>query len=459
MCIALYASVPLQIQYLQEQIWVVPGPEGFKVQECYDLVFTNQGSKKVNSLQLVSPHFLFNQEKDNSDSTPLIIVPHLTDETYSHLNWYMEEEPTEEFVFADDHIGFSVPCYYKPGVEAGYRRHECVVVRGDPRFDRILKKATEETWKYFLDLKCTVAEIIFYDEIEPYQKSQKTYWTRIILEPHTLNHRVEPRELSLGDNFSNLLVQPCEVLAPALVLSNLRDQLSDENKGDDESEISYKIREKFKQSWIIDGFDREDHVAWIQDHRISVVTGKECLVVDSQMNGSVAFLMVKPAGNMKVHARLWQAGAQHFPNEDPFIVSKKVYEYLKDCATRSVPEKSIREIAHETQIFMPSVEFVVCALQKETILLCTDNGSEFFLNSEYKDDIETLFSRENQVPLRKIMARPQERKEMKIHFPGRPFVVQFDIVWVSQGLTRSNNKENFQKESIKQEKGEKLKSV
>lgn len=429
MCIAIYSSkAPLQIQFIQEQIWCNFEMGEQEVEEVYDIVFTNQGSESIRNIVLLSPHLLFNPVTVSPEDIPSIELPKVKAD--DKFNWYMKEEPDEPPSFGEDSVYFSTAVYDRVGVEANYYRYLATPVSGDAKFHGILR-THKDCWESFLGLNHTITEISFTKDVLPDKTIHTPYFVRIILKPLVLNHRVGAKQLDTGEGEKKVLIQPSEILAPKLVFGQLRAALWEK--------VNIKKPDKADQRlWkelVEDGFDNPKNISWIQDHRMSVVTDQRCLVLDTQRVGAVAFVMASNAGSEEVDARIWNAGGEHFPKEDPFYIGRRICKYFCEHANNEDRAKTILDVSHETGLPFAHTFFVIKALQKKELLFV--NGEDKYY-CKWID--KELFSKDNQVPLRAMISEPQDGPEGTIiRFPGKSFLVQFDLLWIQSALSIAGN--------------------
>jgi len=426
MCIAVYSHVPLAVQLLYEQIWCRPAVDELCVQECYDLVIANHGGVSTDTMTLISPHVLFDPETDNAGAKPQIKLP--ARNTTPDLDWYMFQagDPLTGPHVTKEQIAFQVPRYRHPGAEPEYFPFSCVPLEGDVQFHTVLRCGSPSLWKEFVNLKCTVAELRFARPIEPFAKSKQTYWLRIVLEPVRLNHRVSTRVLlpvknGGTQNTSGVRVQPCEIMAPNVVFYKMRSLFARirDMKGNS-SEI-----QDLERAFVTDGFDGDGSVSWIEDHRISVVTDTDALVIDSQKLGAVAFHRVEPAGKPELHAWTWNAGMQHFPWEDAFQVVCRVFSYLVGKAEGQKKACSVERIMHETGLPRSNARFALEVLVKERVLAAHHGGYYLAKHTEHLTDLKT------EAEIRTAMAKSVDLGNGPVRFPGKSFLVQFSLLWTA----------------------------
>ncbi len=427
MCIGLYSNVPLQIQFLQEQVWCYPQEDELRVKECYDLVLTNQGSVPTEKLMFLSPHLLFDPVTDGPQSRPAVKLPSFDDKKSKYLNWYMKHDDVIlDGPFLDEKpVRFKVPAFMMPGSEPLYDEYTCTPLSGEVRLHKTLRRKFSDMWTCFLKLNCTFGEILLEDALKPYDdncRAETTYCIRIVFEPVALNHRVAARKLSFQDNKGALWVQPCEVLAPPIVFYKLRTRLEHSVEC-----MPVKANKVMKEDLADNGFLQDDHIVWIEDHRVSVITAENGTVMNTESLGSVLPSIVQDAGKQNLHAWTWHAGSRHFPKEDAFIVAEQTYKYFHNRVKKREDAVTKHQVANNIGFPVANVSFAVDVLKKKGLL--SENKGRYHLKKEAPNE---TFSYASQAEIRRDMAKPQTNwLGDEIFFPGKSFLIQFAVMWSS----------------------------
>lgn len=283
-----------------------------------------------------------------------------------------------------------------------------------------------------MDLEYTVAEIGFKEWLKPFDPSNNknvVYWTRILLKPLVLNHRVKARRLLTGLNWPQISVQPCEIACPAIVLGRLRATLGKDHGGKQSKSTSSAYR-TLKDDWITNGFDCPSNVAWVEDHRMSVVLDDRCMLTSTQEVGAVSFFRVQEVGEHGRHAWNWNAGTEYYPNEDPFCVGGMTYDWLAGRAPDSDNAEHYWNIAHELGLPPPYVAFALTALNNAGYItkIKTSGGDRFYCGE--KDDALAVESEPCRMRMLMAESQPPPRRGLdERRFPGRAYMVHFDLCW------------------------------
>ena len=138
-----------------------------------------------------------------------------------------------------------------------------------------------------------------------------------------------------------------------------------------------QVAEELERVVLQETFRREGTSTRVEDHRISLITDEQVLVLNPHVEGQCGFVGVHPVANTDspAIARTFYSGANHYPISDPVTMARLVYAYLRDWAYNPADAKTKEQVtAAVAPDFHSNVSHVVEALVKLEFLLSPASG-------------------------------------------------------------------------------------
>lgn len=426
MCIALFASSPLQVAFMHEQIWINPKDQEFNVTECYDLLFANRGTKPIEEITLLSPHLLVKPGTKARRLSGGIKFPEPGLLGCRHYDWYLREYPFRPPKFSKKRVKFVIPWPDRIG-GSRFRAVDCVPVipeRVSPLFLR--NKAARDT---IVKLKFTALKIALKSPIQPHRTVKKPYWMRIELKPHELNHRIKSKRFRIGGQETQILsVQPCEIPCPRLIVGRLERKLQ---KVLNKEKIAKPELSGAKAIWerlIENGFRRFGNTVRYGDYRISVVASEKALIMNSYVSGPVYFAMVRPTDDDVHYAHMWQTGANYYHLEDPVRVATSVYQFLRKTFGKPEESETFAQISNRVGggSVPKKVYYVLKILWDRKYINTKNNGMSWYCTKEVTEEILL----EDYMLVSRLMGGASfSGRTKRPYFPVTPYLIQYTLLW------------------------------
>ena len=365
MCLIVHSDGHLTIKVLYEQIWPQVVNGDVKIKECYDLVVRSTSDAEFDSLLMLSPQ----RAPQGAGVFQLL-------QDQPELSWILKDnEPVS--AHADRRkISFVSPANEPPS--------EFEVTPLWPVLEPVdwiaAAPANDRAVGAFAGTNMTLGKILFADggkirRFDPKDPGGTTYWIRLVYEPEVQHLTVDPIGFGAPGDEPIFRVRPCCILCPQQVINWLSASLeflanTRVFPEDAARTTSTKV--------LRDGFWKPGTSSRIEDHRISVVTGDDCIVFNTNVEGDCGFLTAGNADEHKVGSpltRTWYSGSRHYPQSDPLTMLQLIYAYLKQWATVGTDAKTKEQIsaAHAFQSHA-NVSFVVEGMLKLGLIKCLPEG-------------------------------------------------------------------------------------
>jgi hypothetical protein len=328
MCLILHSDGHLTVKMMYEQIWPRVDERGaLAVLECYDFVLRSHTPEEISSLHILSPQTLV-AKGDRFD-----VLPNDVCEEY---NWIFQMLAHDRKDHNKARIQFAAP-FGEPPLLYGVTQ-----LRPSIRKAAWLRTANDRMIA-FQSTGMTMAEVALEDgpkikKFDPEHPDETTYWLRLAFEPK-IQHLTETPIAFAPRKQSVLSVQPCSILCPQQVLYHLSSQLK---LMETDSRTVLGKGAKVAQEEVFDKvFEKPKTSARIEEHRISLATGPEFLVLNTSIEGDCGFVSVQLLKNAdRKLTRTWFTGAKYYPLSDPLTTASIVYTYLKHWAHNEAGAKS-----------------------------------------------------------------------------------------------------------------------
>jgi len=375
MCLVFHSNGHLTIKVLWEQIWLTVRDETLEILECYDLVFRFHGpATSTDRLQILSPH-------RPQQGEVFALSGGLTS-----FDWAFTATPLDPGR-GRFRIDFAGPPYEAP--------LEFEVTRLYPRLrqtDWLAGAPPNDTGAaLFWGTEMTLAEILFDDgatigKFDPDRAGETTYWLRLAFAPR-VNH-LTPQPIEFGPPGKPLFfhVQPCFVLSPNQVLNLLESKLNflAENVPYFRAGVLRAKTEIFANI-----FAARSTSTCVEDHRISLLTGSESLILNTSIDGECGFVGVNAVGLTPPIrlTRTWFHGAKYYLYSDPITLVRAVYKYLRNFARTAGDAKSKEAISSALSCGShENVSHVTDALEKWGFIKCPRDGFYCIVEPPLEDD-------------------------------------------------------------------------
>jgi len=332
MCIAIHSKGHLDIPILFEQNLVTSDGGDIKFIECYDIVLRNLGSIPIAALYFLSP-------RSNGKAVYDLIE---YDNTKHDFNWIFEND-----IEKDSH---------GDKYSLKFRSSE----QDDSNFDVVMLQPTLRAPKWMFKDKNLRTSSLFWScdkvlgvinfakskKIIPFDSSKQaetTYWIRLAFESKIGFDQKLPSITFGPDDGHKVNIQPCVGMCPNTVLEVLQNDIIVFSSHSDETR---KLATKFSNEiWNI--FYKRKTSTQIADYRISVLTKRNVIVLNPYFTGKCSYVGMKATDKEKKDkiARLWYAGYNQFPEDNPVLMAKEIHSYLRENATLPDHGKTAHEIA------------------------------------------------------------------------------------------------------------------
>jgi hypothetical protein len=316
MCLILHGHGHLTIKVLLEQLWPMYDRKrkALTFLQCYDVILRSHSKTSLNKLYVLC-----------SQPTPAgspLRLERPESRMLSLTDWIVTEE-----------IGSATDTLRTIRVDAS----------AVFQVKRLIPRLAPQSWMsqdfdavaVFRYAKMSLARVTFegngvIERFDPAHPGETTYWIRFAFVPEK-NSASERPTFAFGALGSPLFqIRSCQILSPPLVLGELSDRLdlfeADEVLADGARAARKHIFDEL--------FHKPSTSTRVEDHRIALVASPEFLVLNSVLQGKCGFHGVQPVKttNPPAVARMWFAGARHYPTTDPICMARLVYGYLREWA-------------------------------------------------------------------------------------------------------------------------------
>lgn len=317
MCLILHSRAHLTVKLLQEQIWPHFERDGksgalkLSFLECYDFIVRSHAKEAISHLFILSPH------------------------SPSGKHGIFKLKRHEEITFCDWGVRGSGgatggPITVKAG-ELSYR-----VTRLSPKLSRPEGLQTNFQAGTALGTTGMTVLIVTFEEgelVQPFDRnnpSATTYWIRLAFCPNVLHRPTEPMKFGQPGGCPALLLRTCSIYSPNLVVERLDSELELLAAGGPTADGAKDARKML----LDDLFKSKRTSTRIEDHRITLVTSPDFLVMNMMAEGACTFMGIEHvAADEKSHiARTWLTGAAYDATNDALFMAKLVYRYLREWA-------------------------------------------------------------------------------------------------------------------------------
>jgi hypothetical protein len=370
MCLVLHGPGHITIKLMFEQIWPKIRDGKLVFLECYDFILRSHSSEPLRKLYVLSPH-------GAGEKTPLFQLKNAVE--IEHCNWAVEANPIGET--GTWHVEFDGADPYE-------------VTRLQPRIERTgwlipqpnASQLQVKAQAAFVATGMTIAKLKFENQqqilqYDPKNSGRTTYWLRLAYEP-AVNHQTAPIEFGSVEKSTRPLfqIQPCVVLNPSALLSQLGDDLSEltDNENLREGAILAK-QEALERRFLCPGTSTR-----VEDQRINLVTTRDFMVCNTVAEGACSTLGVQDVPRSHALARKWFMGAKHYPTNDPLTLARAVSRYISEWALHYDGAKSKEAVtAALAPEQHPNISHVVEALRQ--LGLIAEAKGYYYLNETMPD--------------------------------------------------------------------------
>jgi len=372
MCLILGSDGHLNIKMLCEQIFPqIDGSVGdprMEATECYDFIIRSHCPRDtpLNHLYILSPHSC-GDETDFSAVFPLIETHSRFDGIFLDAQHSKGERWRLEFAGEGQPIAFEVT-----------RLRAQLQPFPWPSPTPRLLGAWSGTGKTLAKVTFPGQKIRRYDREDD---GATTYWLRLAFRPRVKSFAEGPVRFGsaiAGGTQPLFYVQPCTVMSPDLVVADLTRRLKIMARDTDFGAETRLLRDAVLNKCLLN----DGASCRIEDHRVSlVIDPHRFLVLNSQVEGSAAFIEVEAIPGTKTCHRKWYAGARHFPQTDPVYTAYQVHAHLKSWADKARPmtkEQITAEVAPEAHANIAHVTEALKALD----YVRTEDGQKFYAGKE-----------------------------------------------------------------------------
>lgn len=415
MCLVLHSDGHMTIKMLYEQIWPKLSNGRPEFVECYDIVFRWHSDTAFEKLYILSPH------QEGAGNGVFTLVP---DAALSHCDWvFVKKEPTPNksdqlklgFVGPIEQplLEFDVTCLGPELRQSMWYDEPSIGTRAQAAFQGTGMTLSEVHFK-------SQTPVRKYDPRDP---AGTTYYFRLAFQPVIQHLTEEAIPFSPGDREALFFVQPCAIMSPWWVLKKLGTDL--DRLG---AETRFGKAANRAKSGILDGiFARQRTSTRVEDHRISLVTSPNFLVLNSSVRGECTPLVIEPRelGKPAGLIRSCAAGANYHPHSDPLTLAREVYRYLRETAVNAADAKTKEAISSALACHSHyNVSHVVEALKAlDLVKNASEKENYYMINSPALQDEKLFLQRVYGMDEVDLGTRDQEIRNRlygEIDVPTRP---------------------------------------